>query len=217
MNSSPTTLQALVTAMARPFVELRTAHQAGSDNNESKLSSSHLRRVLPSSLLSRGDKPTTATLPTILQLQLRVISPMDRQPNRLCDPRSLSLQLSLLRTVSFDQSNQTSSTTRPTICRLQQTTSSWTCTSISNNQLLPNLKTTNHHSFLSFANLSRLTPQWNLSVGSAPLLICRLTTAGGSTPVGVALLKFSRKSTHEITSTSAKFYLSRSLVQPLIM
>ena len=27
MNSSPTTLQALVTAMARPFVELRSAHQ----------------------------------------------------------------------------------------------------------------------------------------------------------------------------------------------
>ena len=116
-----------------------------SDNNESKLSSSHLRRVLPSSLLPRGDKPTptTATLPTLLQLQLRVISPMDRQPNRLCDPRSLSLQLSLLRTVFFDQSTLSSSTTRPPICRLLQTTSSWTCTSISNNQLLPILKTTN--------------------------------------------------------------------------
>ena len=47
----------------------------------------------------------------------------------------------------FNWSTLSSSTTRPPICRLQQTNSSWTCTSTSNNQLLPVIKFTNHESF----------------------------------------------------------------------
>jgi hypothetical protein len=135
----------------------------------------------------------------------------------LCDPRSLSLRLSLLRTVFFYQSTLSSSPTRPPICRLQQTTSSWTCTSISNNQLLPILKTTNHHSFLSSANMSRLALQFNHPVDSVPLLIFTVTIVGGLKHPSTSLQQFLSTSCHKTTSMFAKFYLSRSLVQSLTM
>ena len=66
-------------------------------------------------------------------------------------------------------------------------------------------------------NASLMLPLCVTDAATMNLPIFTVTIAGGSTPIGVALLKFSRKSTREITSTSTKFYLSRSLVQPLII
>ena len=215
MNSSPTTLQALVTAMARPFVELRSAHQERQQRIQALLFSAPTSAAFISAATKRqtdysnpSNNSTTTTTSDLTDgstAEPTVRSEISIPPT---SPTTDCVLRSVKPNIIYDTTSNLSTTTNYFKLDMHEH---------SNNQLLPILKTTNHHSFLSSANMSRFTLQWNLSVGSAPLPIFTVTIAGGSTPIGVALLKFSRKSTHEITSTSTKFYLARSLVQPLIM